>query len=121
MLRLAEDRDELSVVADQIGSPTYATDLAITLLKIISSNNKNYGIYNYSNEGEVSWYDFAKAIFQISGLKIKVNPIKTEAYPTPAQRPQFSVLDKSKIKQALQIEIPYWKESLKIAIARYNA
>lgn len=121
MLRLAEDRDELSVVADQIGSPTYATDLAVTLLKILGSHTHNYGIYNYSNEGEVSWYGFAKAIFQINGLKIKVNPIKTEAYPTPAQRPCYSVLDKSKIKNNFNIRIPYWKDSLKKALDRYNA
>lgn len=120
MLRLNKDRDELSVVVDQIGTPTYAKDLAVILLKIISSNNKNYGIYNYSNEGEVSWYDFAKAIFEEIGSQIKLFPIKSVAYPTPAQRPQFSVLDKSKIKQALLIEIPYWRDSLRKAIMNYN-
>ncbi|WP_066222849.1 dTDP-4-dehydrorhamnose reductase [Formosa haliotis] len=116
MLRLAESRTELSVVADQIGTPTYATDLASVILKIIKEDSSQYGLYHYSNEGVASWYDFAHAIFEISDTTIKVFPIKTEAYPTPAARPQFSVLDKSKIKNTFNIEIPHWRDSLKIAI-----
>ena len=112
MLRLAETRDEISVVSDQIGTPTYAGDLAEVILNIINSNNKSFGLYHYSNEGETSWYDFAKAIFEASNLKIKVNAIKTEAYPTPAKRPVYSVMDKTKIKSVLGIEILNWQESL---------
>ncbi|WP_434037244.1 dTDP-4-dehydrorhamnose reductase [Formosa sp. 4Alg 33] len=116
MLRLAESRPELNVVADQIGTPTYATDLAGVMVKIINDNSTNYGLYHYSNEGVASWYDFAHAIFEIANTNTKVFPIKTEAYPTPAARPQFSVMDKSKIKEALKIDIPHWRESLKQAI-----
>ena len=120
MIKLSKERDVLNVVADQIGTPTYATDLAETILKIITTNNKQYGIYHYSNEGVASWYDFAKAIFEESYIKIKVLPIKSEAYPTPAKRPHFSVLDKTKIKTTLQIEIPHWRDSLRKAIANTN-
>ncbi len=116
MLRLAETRDEISVVSDQIGTPTYAGDLAAVILKIISSKNINFGLYHYSNDGVVSWYDFAKEIFEASNLKIKTNPIKTTAYPTPAKRPIFSVMDKSKIKSRLKVEIPFWSESLLTAL-----
>lgn len=117
MIKLSKDRELLAVVADQIGTPTYARDLAETILNIITTNNKQYGIYNYSNEGVASWYDFAKAIFEESNIPIKVVPIKSEAYPTPAKRPHFSVLDKTKIKTNLQIEIPHWRDSLRKAIA----
>jgi len=116
MLRLAKTSSEINVVSDQIGTPTYAKDLAGVILKIINSNNKEYGLYHYSNEGVASWYDFANTIFELSNSKIKVNPIKTEAYPTQAVRPSYSVLDKSKIKNTLQIEIPHWRESLVKAI-----
>jgi dTDP-4-dehydrorhamnose reductase len=116
MLKLAETRDEIGVVSDQIGSPTYAGDLTEVIIHIIRQKSKNYGTYHYSNEGIASWYDFAKAIFNFSSIKIKVNPIKTEAYPTPAKRPVFSVLDKSKIKNNLKVDILYWKESLKKAV-----
>jgi len=117
MLRLAQDRTELNVVADQIGTPTNAVDLAEAILKMISSNIQHpasnlYGIYNFSNEGVCSWYDFAKEIFRINNVAINVNPIPTEAYPTPAKRPKYSVLDKSKIKNTLKIEIKSWQESL---------
>ena len=112
MLRLAETRDEISVVSDQIGTPTYAGDLADVILKIISSKNTNFGLYHYSNEGVASWYDFAKTIFEASNLKIKLNAIKTQAYPTPAKRPFYSVIDKAKIKSILGIETPNWSESL---------
>jgi dTDP-4-dehydrorhamnose reductase len=112
MLRLAETRDEISVVSDQIGTPTYAGDLADVILKIISSKNTNFGLYHYSNEGQTSWYGFAKAIFEGSNLKIKTTPIKTEAYPTPAKRPIYSVMDKTKIKNTLKATAPKWQDSL---------
>ena len=116
MLRLAETRDEISVVSDQIGTPTYAGDLAKMILNIVSSKNTNFGLYHYSNEGMVSWYDFAKAIFEKSNTEIKLNPIKTEDYPTPAKRPAYSVMDTTKIKKTLRIQAPFWSESLQKAI-----
>lgn len=112
MLKLGSERDELSIIADQIGSPTYAIDLAAMILDIIASDKKAYGVYHYSNEGSISWFDFAKAIFEISNTEVKVQPIPTSAYPTKARRPKFSVMDKTKIKQAFAIEIPYWRDSL---------
>ena len=120
MLRLAESYDEINVVSDQIGVPTYAGDLAQVILKFITENNITFGIYHYSNEGVASWYDFAKAIFDISNVTTQVNPIKTEAYPLPAKRPKFSVMDKTKIKETIKIEIPYWRDSLKKVIKKYN-
>lgn len=116
MLRLSKDRDELGVVADQIGTPTNAMDLAAIILKIIQENNTDYGIYNYSNEGIASWYDFAVAIFELKSVDIKVKPITTEDFPTPAKRPSYSVLDKTKIKNVFKVEIPHWKNSLKKTI-----
>ena len=116
MLRLAETRDEISVVSDQLGTPTYAGDLAEVILKIVNLKNTNFGLYHYSNEGVTSWYDFAKAIFEASKLKIKTNPIKTVAYPTDAKRPAYSVMDKTKIKKILGIQAPFWSESLQKAI-----
>lgn len=118
MLRLGADRDELKVIADQVGTPTYAMDLAACILQIISANNTDYGLYHYSNEGVASWYDFAKAIFDVSGTKVKVLPIKTSEYPTRAVRPAYSVMSKSKIKKALNIEIPYWRDSLITCISK---
>jgi dTDP-4-dehydrorhamnose reductase len=116
MLRLASERDTISVVNDQIGTPTNAVDLAESLLKIITKNTKhkieNFGIYNYSNDGKCSWYDFAKKIFEINNITINLLPIPTTAFPTPAKRPSFSVLDKSKIKNVFGIEIPKWEKSL---------
>ncbi|WP_053990707.1 dTDP-4-dehydrorhamnose reductase [Mangrovimonas sp. TPBH4] len=112
MLRLAESKSELSVVTDQIGTPTYAKDLAEVLLNIIASNSEAYGLFHYSNEGVASWYDFAHAIFEISKKKMDVYPIKSEAYPTPAKRPHFSVLDKSKVKRTFNIKIAHWRDSL---------
>ena len=117
MLRLASERDSLSVVSDQIGTPTNAVDLAECLLTIISfdfrlSTFDCYGIYNYSNEGVCSWYDFAAAIFHQKEIKIDLKPIPTSAYPTPAKRPAYSVLDKKKIKDTFNIEISEWKASL---------
>lgn len=114
MLRLSQDRKELNVVSDQIGTPTNAVDLAKAILEIISNTKQvaNYGIYNFSNEGQCSWYDFAKEIFKINNVNINVNPIPTEAYPTPAKRPKYSVLDKSKIKSTFGIIIKNWQEAL---------
>ena len=111
MLHLAKNRDELSIVNNQIGTPTYAKDLAKVILEIIKQD-KNYGIYHYSNEGVASWYDFAKVIFDKTKIRIKVNPIPASSYPTPAKRPHFSVLNKSKITSTFNVEIPYWQESL---------
>ncbi|MGM5469154.1 dTDP-4-dehydrorhamnose reductase [Flavobacteriaceae bacterium LMO-SS05] len=120
MLRLAENTNEIKVVSDQIGSPTYAKDLALLICKIISRPSHDFGTYNYSNEGIVSWYDFAKAIFEIGNQPIKINPISTEDYPTLAKRPKFSVLDTTKIKHTFGIQIPHWKDSLKTAISKCN-
>ena len=117
MIRLSQDRELLSVVEDQIGTPTYAKDLASVIFKIITTNSKAYGLYHYSNEGVASWYDFAKAIFEETNATIRVLPITSEHYPTLAKRPHFSVLDKAKIKTNLQIEIPYWRDSLKQALS----
>lgn len=120
MLRLAETRDEISVVSDQIGTPTYAGDLAKVLLHIINSKSSAFGLYHFSNEGEVSWFDFAKAIFENSNLKIKLNAIPTTDYPTPARRPQYSVLAKHKINNSLNLNTPEWCLSLKNALAKYK-
>lgn len=117
MLRLASERDSLTVVSDQIGTPTNAVDLAEVLIKIISSNfqhpTTNFGIYNFSNEGQCSWYDFAKKIFEVNNISINLQPIPTSAYPTPAKRPAYSVLDKSKIKNVFGVEVKNWQESLR--------
>jgi dTDP-4-dehydrorhamnose reductase len=116
MLKLGADRDELKVIADQVGTPTYAIDLAKAILQIIESGNKAYGIYHFSNEGAISWYDFAQAIFELSNTQVKVFPIPTSEYPTKATRPAFSVMNKAKIKTAFQMEIPYWRKSLETCI-----
>ncbi|PWA06955.1 dTDP-4-dehydrorhamnose reductase [Flavobacterium psychrotolerans] len=112
MLRLAQDRDSLSVVNDQIGTPTNAIDLAEVIIKVIFSNSKNYGIYHFSNEGSASWYDFAKKIFEINQVNIDLKPILTSEFPTLAQRPKYSVLNKSKIKTEFKITIDTWEDSL---------
>ncbi|MEH6679585.1 MAG: dTDP-4-dehydrorhamnose reductase [Sediminicola sp.] len=112
MLRLARERDEISVVSDQIGSPTYARDLAIILIKIITTASDKYGLYHYSNEGGISWYDFAKAIFEITGNNVHVNAITSEAYVTNARRPFFSVMANNKINYKLNLEIHSWKKIL---------
>jgi dTDP-4-dehydrorhamnose reductase len=119
MLRLGSERDSLSVVNDQIGTPTNAVDLAEVLVKICLASNLQpptsnlYGIYNFSNEGQCSWYDFAKKIFEVNKIKIDLIPIPTSSYPTPAKRPAYSVLDKSKIKNTFEIKILDWESSLK--------
>ncbi|MGZ3945413.1 MAG: dTDP-4-dehydrorhamnose reductase [Mucilaginibacter sp.] len=118
MLKLGAERDELRIIADQVGTPTYAMDLADCILQIISSGKDAYGTYHYSNEGVASWYDFAKAIFDISGTKVKALPIRTSEYPTRAVRPAYSVMDKSKIKQTFNIEVPYWRDSLITCISK---
>ncbi len=118
MLRLGLERDTLNVVSDQIGTPTYAGDLAKVILKIIVEDRSDFGIYHYSNEGVASWYDFAKAIFEIANVFCEVLPIKTEAYPTPAKRPTNSILDKTMIKNDFSIKIPYWRDSLKTCLAK---
>jgi dTDP-4-dehydrorhamnose reductase len=120
MQRLGRERDSLGVIVDQIGTPTYARDLAKTILHIVETNNTKYGIYHYSNEGVASWYDFAKAIFDYSNIKVKLNPIPTSQYPTPAKRPSFSVMNKTKIKNNLEISIPHWAESLKECISKLS-
>lgn len=124
MLRLASERDTLSVVSDQIGTPTNAVDLAEVLIVIIVSSFKfqvsSFGIYNFSNEGQCSWYDFAKEIFHQKGVSIDLKPIPTSAYPTPAKRPAYSVLDKTKIKKVFAIEIKDWKESLTVSLNHLN-
>ena len=113
MLRLGREKEFLGVIFDQVGTPTYARDLALTILDIIPKiTNEKVEIYNYSNEGVLSWYDFAKEIMRMAKLDCKVNPIQTFEYPTPAKRPHFSLLNKSKIKSTFNIEIPFWKDSL---------
>lgn len=113
MLNLAETKPEINVVADQIGSPTYAGDLAAAIHSVIKSNAWKPGIYHYTDEGVASWYDFSKAIMEMSGLDTIVNPVPTSAYPTPARRPLYSVLSKQKIKNTFGIIIPYWRDSLR--------
>ena len=118
MLKLGAERDELGIIADQVGTPTYAIDLANTIFDIIDANTESYGVYHYSNEGVTSWFDFAKAIFDISGTQVKANPIPGSAYPTKAKRPAFSVMDKTKIKSTFNISIPYWRDSLVECISK---
>ena len=113
MLRLAKERDSLGVIFDQVGTPTYARDLVKAILDTLPQvNNKTVEIYHYSNEGVLSWYDFAKEIMRMAKLDCQINPIETKEYPTPAQRPHYSLLNKSKIKNTYNISIPYWKDSL---------
>ena len=119
MLRLAESRKEISVVNDQIGSPTYAGDLAKVIIEIINSESKEFGLYHFSNEGSISWYDFANAIFKLSNKNILLKPINTISYPTPANRPKYSVLDKSEISKMLNVSIPYWDKSLELVVNRF--
>ncbi len=115
MLKYGKERGKLNVVFDQIGTPTFAGDLAKTILDILPQLATKTGIetYHFSNEGVCSWYDFAKEIIELSDIKCVINPIRTEDYPLPAPRPYYSVLDKAKIKKEFNVEIPYWKDSLK--------
>jgi dTDP-4-dehydrorhamnose reductase len=123
MLLLGKEQGQLNVVYDQVGTPTYAADLADSILSIIEISEKEPekflpGIYHFSNEGVASWFDFAKAIFEISGVNCDVNPVLSDQFPTAAKRPNFSVLDKSKIKNTFGITIPYWRDSLKDCIQK---
>ena len=133
MLRLGQEREQLNVIFDQVGSPTYAKDLAHCILQIVALSENDQGVflhdenqddtnnvpvYHFSNEGVCSWYDFAKAIFELTNTPCAVNPIETKDYPTPAKRPHYSVLNKSKIKQAYNLNIPYWKDSLYTCIKK---
>lgn len=113
MLRLGKEKESLGVIFDQVGTPTYARDLAKAILEIMPKiSSDKVEIYNYSNEGVLSWYDFAKEIMQMAKLNCEINPIETKEYPTPAMRPHYSLLNKSKIKKEFGIIIPYWKDSL---------
>lgn len=123
MLRLGREKKEVNVVADQIGAPTFAPDLAQAVFSIIArleaglhQDKDPFGIYHYSNEGVASWFDFAKAIFELSGVECRVNPIETKDFPTSANRPLYSLLNKSKIKSTFNLNIPYWRDSLRICL-----
>lgn len=119
MLRLGKQKDQLGVIFDQVGTPTYARDLAKAILDILPQiSNKKVEIYNYSNEGVLSWYDFALSIMEMAKIDCKINPIETYQYPTPAKRPHYSLLNKAKIKNKFNIEIPYWKSSLRECIIK---
>ena len=121
MIRLGKERDSIGVIFDQIGTPTYARDLARVIFTAIRQGVVP-GVYHFSNEGVCSWYDFTKAIHRLAGITdCKVNPLHTEEYPTPAKRPHYSVLDKTKIKNTYHIEIPYWMDSLQSCIAELEA
>lgn len=123
ILRIAREREKLGIIFDQIGTPTYARDLASVCVKIIGAENlvlDNQKIYHYSNEGAISWYDFAKSICELSNIDCVISPIETHQYPTKAKRPNYSVLNKSKIKESFDIEIPYWKDSLKKCLGIIN-
>lgn len=123
MLRLGKEKEELKVVYDQVGSPTYAADLAKAVLEILAKIENGTvpsfpGIYHFADEGVTSWYDFAMGIFELSGIKCKVRPVLSHEYPTPTKRPHYSVLNKSKIKNTFGIEIPYWRDSLQLCLNR---
>jgi len=120
MLRLGKEKDTLSVVNDQKGTPTYAGDLAKVILQCIEATNLDFGIYHYSNKGVTTWYEFAKEIFEESKISIHLKSITTAEFPTAAERPRFSALDSSKIKRILDIEIPFWKKSLKRVLRNIN-
>ena len=121
MIRLGQEKPELGVIFDQIGTPTYAGDLAAAIMAAINHGIVP-GIYHFSNEGVISWYDFTKAIHRIAGItSCHVKPLHTAEYPTPAARPHYSVLDKTKIKQTYGIEIPFWEESLEKCVAKLLA
>ena len=118
MLMLGEQRDALNVIFDQVGTPTYATDLAQAIMQVVSQDSvsdtlkKSLEIYHFSNEGVCSWYDFSSAIFSLSDINCALSPIETKDYPTPATRPHYSVLNKAKIKQDYALNIPYWRDSV---------
>lgn len=116
MIKLGNERDSLNVIFDQIGTPTYAADLAKTIMVVLTNENWYSGIYHFSNEGVCSWFDFTKSIHRLAKIDCKVNPIETKDYPARTPRPFYSVLNKAKIKSTYQIEIPHWEESLKECI-----
>ena len=120
MLRLGSERPELRVVCDQIGTPTYAGDLAEAIHAIVKHQEWKPGIYHFTDEGVASWYDFAKAIFELAGVNVPVRPVPTSEYPTPAKRPHYSVLSKGKIKRTFGLDIPYWRDSLKKCLKELN-
>ena len=118
MLRLGKEKPELGVIFDQIGTPTYARDLAQAIMTAIDKGVQP-GVYHYSNEGVTSWYDFTKAIHRLAGITTcHVRPLHTSEYPTPANRPHYSVLDKTKIKQVYHMDVPYWMDSLEVCIGK---
>jgi len=122
MRRLGAEKESINVVSDQIGSPTYAGDLAAAIVKILPQmNEQNRGIYHFTNMGVCSWYDFATEIMEQSGLKCVVNPVNSSEYPTRAKRPFYSVLDKSKIIKTFGLEIPHWKKSLAQCIKQLDS
>ncbi|MDB5248163.1 MAG: dTDP-4-dehydrorhamnose reductase [Segetibacter sp.] len=112
MLRLMKERDSINVINDQLGSPTYAADLAEVIMQIATAPGNKPGIYHFSNEGVITWFDFATAIKELAGLQCKVNPIDTSGYPTPARRPAYSVMNKDKIQATFGITLKDWKDSL---------
>ncbi|MBB5647490.1 dTDP-4-dehydrorhamnose reductase [Pedobacter cryoconitis] len=116
MLKLSQSRDQLNVIYDQVGTPTYAMDLARVIIHIIENEIKAYGLYHYSNEGVASWYDFAKAVFEFAEIDMEVLPVTSSSFITKAKRPHYSVMDKTKIKAKMGIEIPYWRDSLNFCI-----
>jgi dTDP-4-dehydrorhamnose reductase len=123
MLRLFKEKNEINVVADQYGSPTYAADLAQVIMELVDRINRGKkfsGIFNYCNEGIISWFEFAEAIKVLSSSTCRINPVSTSEYKTAAKRPQYSVLDTSKIKESLKIPIPFWKDSLQKCIQVLN-
>lgn len=120
MLRLGKEKEKLNVVNDQVGTPTYAVDLAKFIIHLTESSSTEYGVYNYSNEGVSSWYDFAKAIFEYTNNSIKVFPVTSREFKTKAKRPSFSILDKTKAKINQNIEIKHWRDSLKECLKKIN-
>ena len=121
MLKLGSEREELNIVSDQIGTPTYAGDLANVILSIIETNSSQYGLFHFTGEGEISWYDFAKEVFRLKEINIKTSPIGSEEYPTPANRPKYSVMDNSKIKQLLDVKTSYWGDSLSKCLGIFSS
>ena len=125
MLRIGSEREELNVIYDQVGTPTYAGDLAFACLEILSNSKERIDskekIYHFSNEGVASWYDFAKAIMEMANVNCNVNPIETKDYPTLAKRPFYSVLNKARVKADFNVDIPYWRDSLKKCIQKLNS
>ena len=118
MMRLTREKDMLNVVFDQVGTPTYAGDLAAVIYKVISQRlyNDHQGIYHFSNEGVISWYDFALAIAELSGHRCNIRPCHSDEFPSKVKRPNFSVLDKTKVKETFHVDIPYWRDSLRKCI-----